>query len=517
MARDLLRVCSAMNAKACLLSALILSACGPVMEVRDPEPFVASSARALGTLQGKTPQGKTPQGKTPQGTKTHNPWAVVVDSFHVRDSNGALVSAKAQLNGSHLLGIATSGGQGLPVPPPSPFPRLPKQASSRAVDFPVGFEVTTVPLATFSVVEISGLLASPRALDSEPRRDARIVGSFVDAGPYGPTDAANLLQPQYRRATGPNADVRFYRVQIKDDGGTWVDFCERGDGSPSNAAMFLSRYLDTMGHANSAEDQYLGIACHDGTAVKCARWGYKPWTRLIPPNQHEPVSLEPFWEACYKAAMADYCENGVSHTEPDTLIDIWDRHHFIAPTSEDDVFDDPAGANGPSAFTVESAFNARGTVCLEKERFVALPANCATMDVEVVVTGGPFCVESNEPTSPSSCSPVTRRGPSLIFNKGELQECVQQAESEQDVPLIFVANWTNGCLHSPYVVGPALANDCNWLTRAVCEQPLFKGCCSEAPDGKMRPYDWSAQCVALAESLSLEPIIVPPTGGVITP
>ncbi|NTX07337.1 hypothetical protein HUA75_36880 [Myxococcus sp. CA040A] len=505
------------------MSALVLSACGPAMEVRDPEPVLASSVRELRTPQGKTPQGKTPQGKTPQGTEANNPWLVDVNSFQFRVSNDSLVAAKAQLNGSRIQGITIPGGYVLPVPPLPPV--VLEQASARVVIPPVWYE-PTLPLATFKVMEIQGPVVAGAPLPLvNPTREARIMGTFIDMGPYGPTDAANLLQPQYRSATRPNADVHFYRVQLKDDAGNWVDFCSTESGSPPNAAMFLPSFIDTVGLAYSAPN-YLGIACHDGTAVKCARWGYKPWTSLTPTGSSppEPVGLAPYWEACFKAAMANYCEDGFSYTQPNTIIDIWDRHRFIAPTPEWVSYNDPQGANGPSAFTSEAGFNARGTVCLERERYGALPAACNSGTWQIMVTGGTHCYEWSEASPPTNRLPSSTCSAQRVFiaadpfEKGALEGCIQQKELTADAPLVFVANWTNGCRHGPFSTGYSLAKDCNWLTRAVCESTGYAYCCGTNSYGQLEPNNWNAGCVAKAyDIVAAPPIIVPPTGGVITP
>ena len=193
-------------------------------------------------------------------------------------------------------------------------------------------------------------------------RQGRIVGTFQDTGPWGSGDAANLMQPQYKSPWGPNLDVRFYQVQYLSDAGVWTDFCPTEAGKPPNAAVFFNGYIDAAAKWYGSS-QYIGVACADGTATKCMRWGYKPWRTLNPGTG--PVALDQLWRSCYQAAMADYCKDGVTHTVPGTIIDVWDRYGFILPVPESQAFNSPWDAAGPSAFSAEASFNASGT-CISR-------------------------------------------------------------------------------------------------------------------------------------------------------
>jgi len=91
------------------------------------------------------------------------------------------------------------------------------------------------------------------------------------------------------------------------------------------------------------------FSCPDGVAAKCARaWGYKPWKTLDAGN-FGPVSLHPLHLACVRAARADYCGDGTSHTRVGTLLDLADRYGF-------NVHDSNPGFRDEAAFGVDGAY-----------------------------------------------------------------------------------------------------------------------------------------------------------------
>lgn len=492
------------------MSLLLATGCG-VSE--DAEPMTADPVTSLQqpmtAPQGKTLQGKTLQGKTLQGNTGSSLWVANTGGWKVRNASGYLVPVAPSLNGTQLSGIPAGGGAAIPVPVPASTGMI----ATKAVLTSTTAVKSTVPvLATFYVQEVGdpGMYGGPTIGTIV---EARIIGSFLDNGPYGPGDATSLLAPQHRPATSPNRDIRFYQVQVKNPLGQWVNFCSTESGSPANAALFMPRYLGkdgrTYGHG-----QYLGMTCSDGTTAKCARWGYKWWRSLTPTGSSTAVSLAPLWEACYRAAMADYCENGESHTLDGTVIDIWDRYGFIAPVPESAPFGSPYAGTGPTAFSGEAAFNANGTVCLEKERYADLPAQCGSQ--QTFLMGNEYCSpNASLPAGTwSSCGPKGLVGPARIFNKGELATCAAQATAANDVPLVFVASWNTACTHSPLSQGKALAVDCNWLTRKVCQTAGYETCCGEDPAGNMTGT-WTASCVSLANKVASATHVSP--GGVFAP
>jgi hypothetical protein len=79
-------------------------------------------------------------------------------------------------------------------------------------------------------------------------------------------------------------------------------------------------------------------------------------------------------QACTRAARADYCGDGVSHTNPDTPIIIWDQ--LIAPQ----IRGLPATLNLPTCAPYlpdpfEDAWSTRGAICTTHWRWTNLVGN----------------------------------------------------------------------------------------------------------------------------------------------
>lgn len=84
------------------------------------------------------------------------------------------------------------------------------------------------------------------------------------------------------------------------------------------------------------------FSCASGVIAKCARnWGYKPWKTVISPG-HGAVAMQSLHQACVRAARADYCGDGQSHTMDGTLVDLVDGYG-LNPRDTDLRFASEAG------------------------------------------------------------------------------------------------------------------------------------------------------------------------------
>jgi hypothetical protein len=125
-----------------------------------------------------------------------------------------------------------------------------------------------------------------------------------------------------------NHDVWLYEVEFTDRADPtpddWMNVCDSGAGSPAQG-MFVNGRWYQDGSWNLAGYTF---SCARGVIAECARdWGYKPW-KTLDSAAHGDVSLLPLHLACVRAARADYCGDGISHTRNGTLIDIADRYGF---------------------------------------------------------------------------------------------------------------------------------------------------------------------------------------------
>lgn len=124
---------------------------------------------------------------------------------------------------------------------------------------------------------------------------------------------------------GDNSDVWLYRVEfsLASAPEQWRGMCE-GD-----AADGMGLFVDGQWSEDGAwHPEGWTFSCASGVVAKCVRgFGYKPWKTLESPA-HGPVNLQPLHQACTRAARADYCGDGHSHTRDGTLVDMFDTYGF---------------------------------------------------------------------------------------------------------------------------------------------------------------------------------------------
>ena len=159
----------------------------------------------------------------------------------------------------------------------------------------------------------------------------------------GQPDASRSTMPRH----GDNRDIWLYDIEYaragEGSGPVWQNVC-RPDAHGDARAMFLDGQWradgswDPSGHT---------IACTSGVLAKCARnWGYKPWQQAR--TSGSLISLRPLHQACVRAARADYCGDGASHTRDGTLIDLFDRYGL-------NVREQVEGFSPEAGFDVEGA------------------------------------------------------------------------------------------------------------------------------------------------------------------
>lgn len=471
--------------RALLACVVLSSACGPLEDV-DAEAAQVGVVRQAGkTGQGKTGQGKTGQGKTGQGAT-----ALGAGMVFAINRGGWQVRTAVSKGG---VGLYTSGFGDLALyAPGKKTTQLAAVTSGGTTIYPAtttfAVDQTTNPLVRMWLQELDQQLQPATSL-----RELRVVNTWVDTS----TDV-NLLAPAYRAAfTGdpnqPNTDVRIYKLQVRSvaDPNVWENFCQ-GEGVDGRA-IFLPGVFTSSGQFVSSS-QYLSVACLDGTAAKCMRWGYRPW-RSLTPRFRSAVGLEPLWRACTKAASADYCSTGHGYTDDGRRIDLWDRYGFITKSPETMSW----STNGiPDAYSDESAFDEQGTVCLVRERLYSITAETAVCPMtQTFLQGNEGCVDPLSGTW-SACGPKGLiSSPTNVFDRHGTLTCDRVATRP---PLVYVASVDSGCTHSPLDPGDALAVDCNQLTQMVCTLDRA-ACCAEDDEGHLLPDAWDARCINIASHM----------------
>ena len=137
-------------------------------------------------------------------------------------------------------------------------------------------------------------------------------------------DGSSNTMPQY----SDNSDSWLYSVVYteadKQAPGQWHDACGIAAKGQAKGLFVTGQWSDNGGFISGGYT----FSCTDGVVAKCVRnWGYKPWKSLLSPAG-ATVAMLPLFQACVRAARADYCGDGISHTRDGTLVDLFDRHGF---------------------------------------------------------------------------------------------------------------------------------------------------------------------------------------------
>ncbi|MGZ3425741.1 MAG: ADYC domain-containing protein [Polyangia bacterium] len=113
----------------------------------------------------------------------------------------------------------------------------------------------------------------------------------------------------------------------------WAPICDNydRDGYYNLAIAAPGTWGDCQGPGCGGRISPYGfvLSCRDkGAIAKCIdRMGYKPWRTATACDRNgncSDVSLEPFLESCVRMVRADYCGDGVAHTQDGTDIDVYD-------------------------------------------------------------------------------------------------------------------------------------------------------------------------------------------------
>jgi hypothetical protein len=141
-------------------------------------------------------------------------------------------------------------------------------------------------------------------------------------------------------------------------------------GPAGSKALILPGRWDYATATYIEDDTKFTVACRGAAIAKCTEWGYKAWDAWTENNgaTTQPVPLRYFQEACVRMVRADYCGNGVSHTENGTSIEVYDTANLQTETPGNPM-------------PLEAEWSATGASCIKHVRWTATEAN-PTQDVE---------------------------------------------------------------------------------------------------------------------------------------
>jgi hypothetical protein len=149
---------------------------------------------------------------------------------------------------------------------------------------------------------------------------AEMTGTLKD-GSTLPLRIDDIVQTQ--------GDTEILRYWVRYwSGSGWSPLCGTDKEGNDIFAIPLSGTWDDTG-AHKASTTELTFACDGAALAKCAlTLGYKPWTSVEechPQQGCAPVPVAEMHQACTRMLRADYCGDGVSHTQDGVLINVWDN------------------------------------------------------------------------------------------------------------------------------------------------------------------------------------------------
>jgi hypothetical protein len=128
-----------------------------------------------------------------------------------------------------------------------------------------------------------------------------------------------------------DAEVDLYTVSYS-NGSTWSPLCGSSGGEPIRAIPLQGRWDSSQGTASGgsyiADPAVITFGCRTAVLAKCVMMGYKPWKTVVECKSKSVCttrSLRDLHQACTRMMRADYCGDGMPHTQNGTLINVWDN------------------------------------------------------------------------------------------------------------------------------------------------------------------------------------------------
>ena len=152
---------------------------------------------------------------------------------------------------------------------------------------------------------------------------ADFVGSalrFVDSS--GVTGEVAVTQVDVDPSDSTGETMLYTLVTYDASTGTVKNICSPDPDGRAAAIPLRGRWDASGAYVN---DSSISFNCTSGVIAKCVRWGYHPWQTV------QGQSLAPYHQACTRMARADYCGDGVTHTQEGTLIDMYDNLGKFTP------------------------------------------------------------------------------------------------------------------------------------------------------------------------------------------
>jgi len=131
----------------------------------------------------------------------------------------------------------------------------------------------------------------------------RITAVAAEAANYDPTSTGSTFLYTLEQWVGATS--------------SWQPACP-ADLDGRRAAIPLAATWDEQGDRIESSTLFT-FGCTTGVIAKCYRWGYRPWL-----TGYGADMAEMHW-TCTRLARADYCGDGVPHTQDGTWVNVWDN------------------------------------------------------------------------------------------------------------------------------------------------------------------------------------------------
>jgi hypothetical protein len=208
---------------------------------------------------------------------------------------------------------------------------------------------TATPQTTVRNIEIEGTAFRVTLTDGRMLAQHELVGMRLVLGDGSGQQRQIRIDAVERDAKDAAGEIVLYGFSEQDPAtGEWHNICEP-DAEGRRLGFPLAGAFTPSGQHVALAGRFF-ITCTGGAEGKCVRFGYKPW-RQAP----DGASLAAYYQTCVRLVRADYCGDGVGHTQNGTPIDIFDKIGIQR--------DETA-----PGMTFEAAWGPDGAVCVRRTR-----------------------------------------------------------------------------------------------------------------------------------------------------
>ncbi|MDC3984299.1 ADYC domain-containing protein [Polyangium jinanense] len=211
-------------------------------------------------------------------------------------------------------------------------------------------------------VSIEGTTFVGKKASGKPMKPEEFVGAtFTGTLSNGQTITLRIED----RVASTRPDVFLYEVAYlsSPSQGAWKSLCGETSSGTLRRAIPLAGTWDyserkpTSGMHLASETTFT-FACRPYAIAKCVELGYKPWggvKECVAPGICKEIPGVLLHQACTRMLRADYCGDGVPHTQDGTIVDVWDDFGIQASVVTD--------------FAFEAEWTPMGARCIEHTRW----------------------------------------------------------------------------------------------------------------------------------------------------